>query len=155
MNKRLVERLAKQAANDFVKSANFDFMEIIKQLFSQGSSMFQGMDLKSMMPYMGMAAPLFKGVGSVAGIPGIAGMLDTLRGGQNLQTLTAGGFGQYGQQATSAPQPAGQGQAAPGQPAPQSTPAPNNAPIQPNTPQPPIQTPAANTNNSFGNAKVG
>ncbi len=154
MNKQLVERLAKQAANDFVKSANFDFMEIIKQLFSQGSSMFQGMDLKSMMPYMGMAAPLFKGVGSVAGIPGVAGMLDMFRGGQNLQTLTAGGFGQYGQQATSAQQPAGQA-AGPGQPPPQSTPAPNNAPIQPNTPKPPIQTPATNTNSSFGNAKVG
>jgi hypothetical protein len=154
MSKRLVERLAKKAADHSIKSANFDIMSIISQLLSQGSGMLQGMELKDMMPYMGMAAPLFKGVGSVAGLPGIAGMLDTLRGGQNFQTLTAGGFGQYGQQATSAPQPAGQ-VAGPGQPAPQSTPAPNNAPIQPNTPKPPIQTPATNTNNSSGNAKVG
>lgn len=146
MSDQLIERLAKRAAADCVKSANFDLMGLIKQLYEQGSSMFSGMDMQSMMPYMGMAAPLFKGVGSVAGIPGVAGMLDMFRGGQNIQTLAAGGFGNYNQQAKPAAQPTG-----PGQVTPQATPAPANAPIQPNTPRPAVQTPV----NSTANAKVG
>lgn len=146
MDKQLIDRLAKEAAANFVKTSEFDLMSIIKYLYDQGSGMFKGMDMKSMMPYMGMAAPLFKGVGAVAGIPGMAGMLDMFRGGENLQTLTAGGFGNYNQQAKPPAQPAG-----PGQVAPQATPAPTNAPIQPNTPEPAIQTPV----NSTANAKVG
>lgn len=146
MRDQLVERLAKKAAADCVKSANFDLMSLIKQLYQQGSSMFSGMDMQSMMPYMGMAAPLFKGVGAVAGIPGMAGMLDMFRGGQNIQTLSAGGFGNYNQQAKPPAQSAG-----PGQVAPQSTPAPTNAPIQPNTPTPAIRPPV----NSTAAAKVG
>ena len=49
-----------------------------------------GTDVSKLAPYMGMATPLFEGVGGAAGIPGIAGMVDLLRGGKNISVLGRG-----------------------------------------------------------------
>jgi hypothetical protein len=85
VDKQAIDKIADAAASEFIKSANFDIIETIKSLFGGG------IDLQQLMPYMGMAMPLFKGIGGAAGLPGIAGVLDLLQGGKNFATLTAGG----------------------------------------------------------------
>ena len=87
MDRHVINMIAKKAADECVKSA-FDLNSIIEHI----KGMFGGgnIDIKDIMPYLGAAMPLFKGVGGLAGLPGVAGLLDLARGGANMRTLTAG-----------------------------------------------------------------
>jgi len=148
VNKKSIEKIAKAAASDCIKKADFDIAEMLKSVFSGG------MDLKQLMPYMGMAMPLFKGVGSAAGLPGIAGLLDLVQGGKNISTLTAGGgntqpVNTNTQQPRTGPQP---GTMTSPTPAPQQPRPPIAVPPPPAPPPPPTPPPAAPR--MFGNADI-
>ena len=62
------------------------FLQPIQQMM--GGSM----DMSKLGPYMGLLAPIFKGIGGVAGLPGVAGMLNMLRGGKEMGMLGRGMF---------------------------------------------------------------
>ena len=129
MDRHVINMIAKKAADECVKSA-FDLNSIIEHI----KGMFGGgnIDIKDIMPYLGAAMPLFKGVGGLAGLPGVAGLLDLARGGANMRTLTAGA----GVQA--APSNGAQ---------PPTPPPPQTATAIPNAPAPPVATTPPPVNN--------
>lgn len=160
MDKQLIEKIAKRAVDGFVKEADFGLMALLKQLLGG----VEGLGLGNM-----IKLPLAQSIGGVAGLPGIAGMLDLFKGGENISTLMGYGnfMNQGGNQQSSAapagqatqatgPQQAGQTPAKPpavAPSAPQTTPAPTPpAPIPP--PPKPVQFKPA-LSNSYSNAKVG
>lgn len=130
MDRHVINMIAKKAADECVKSA-FDLNSIIEHI----KGMFGGgnIDIKDIMPYLGAAMPLFKGVGGLAGLPGVAGLLDLARGGANMRTLTAGA----GVQA--APSNGAQ---------PPTPPPPQTATAIANAPAPPVATTPPTVNNA-------
>lgn len=130
MDDRIITLVAKKAANLYVKSA-FDINSVLEPL--KGMFGEEGISLEQLMPYLGAAMPLFKGVGGLAGLPGVAGLLDLARGGANMRTLTAGA----GVQA--APSNGAQ---------PPTPPPPQTAKAITNAPAPPVATTPLTANNA-------
>lgn len=95
-----IEKIAKIAANDVYntmkKQAVFDLFELLKGQTAPGQfqKQLEGWNLPGNKTFMGtmaqVGAPLFQAIGGVAGIPGIAAILDLMRGGGNLGMLTRG-----------------------------------------------------------------
>lgn len=109
------------------------FLQPIQQM------MGGGFDISKLGPYMGLLAPIFKGIGGMAGLPGVAGVLNMLRGGQEINTLGRGMFEGYD---TRDPDAGLRQQYAQQNRQQAATQQPNVVRIDPNTGKSPVQHPA-------------